>query len=214
MTDTGCVLGTPAYISPEVAVGQEADSRSDVYGLGGVLYYLLCGRPPFEAETAGALIFAHVHERPASPSSLLGRPIPADVESVVMRALEKDPAVRFATSAELALALSSCSLAGAWTFGDATGVARRSSRPPASGSHGGDAVAGRACSPERVGRPRGGPSPARHAEDGLTTSRKRHRPVASRVMPTRDPLGHETLGQVEASSRRFDRRAASPRRSP
>jgi eukaryotic-like serine/threonine-protein kinase len=133
VTDTGCVLGTPAYISPEVAVGQEADSRSDVYGLGGVLYYLLCGRPPFEAETAGALIFAHVHERPASPSSLLGRSIPADVESVVMRALEKDPALRFATSAELALALASCSLAGAWTFGDATGVARRSSRPPASG---------------------------------------------------------------------------------
>jgi hypothetical protein len=133
VTDTGCVLGTPAYISPEVAVGHEADSRSDVYGLGGVLYYLLCGRPPFEADSAGALIFAHVHERPALPSSLLGRPIPADVEAVVMRALEKDPAARFATSAELALALSSCSLAGAWTFGDATGVARRSSRPPASG---------------------------------------------------------------------------------
>ena len=72
MTDTGCVLGTPAYISPEVAVGREADARSDVYGLGAVLYFLLCGRPPFEADTAGALIFAHVHERAASPSSLLG----------------------------------------------------------------------------------------------------------------------------------------------
>ena len=43
MTDTGCVLGTPAYISPEVATGQVADARSDVYGLGAVLYYLLCG---------------------------------------------------------------------------------------------------------------------------------------------------------------------------
>jgi serine/threonine-protein kinase len=133
MTDTGCVLGTPAYISPEVAVGQEADCRSDVYGLGAVLYYLLCGRPPFEADSAGAVIFAHVHERPALPSSMLGRPIPADVESVAMRALEKDPGLRFATAAELALALSSCGLAGTWTFGDATGVARRSSRPPSSG---------------------------------------------------------------------------------
>jgi serine/threonine protein kinase len=133
MTDAGCVLGTPAYISPEVAIGTAADARSDVYGLGAVLYFLLCGRPPFEAETAGALIFAHVHERPASPSGLLGRPIPADVESVVMRALEKDPSSRYETAAELALALSSCSLAGAWTFGDATGVARRSSRPPSSG---------------------------------------------------------------------------------
>jgi serine/threonine-protein kinase len=132
MTETGCVLGTPAYISPEVAVGQEADSRSDVYGLGGVLYYLLCGRPPFDADTPGALIFAHVHERPALPSSMLGRPIPPDIEAVVMRALEKDPANRFDTSAELALALSACTLAGTWTFHDATGVARRSSRPPPS----------------------------------------------------------------------------------
>jgi hypothetical protein len=132
MTNTGAVLGTPAYISPEVAVGREADARSDVYGLGGVLYFLLCGRPPFEADTAGALIFAHVHERAASPSSLLGRPIPPDVENVVMRALEKDPGLRFNTAADLALALSSCSLAGAWTFGDATTVARRSSRPPTS----------------------------------------------------------------------------------
>jgi eukaryotic-like serine/threonine-protein kinase len=133
MTNTGAVLGTPAYISPEVAVGRNADARSDVYGLGGVLYFLLCGRPPFEADSTGALIFAHVHERPASPSSLLGHPIPPDIETVVMRALEKDPALRFNTAAELALALSSCSLAGTWTFGDATIVARRSSRPPTSG---------------------------------------------------------------------------------
>jgi hypothetical protein len=133
MTDTGCVLGTPAYISPEVATGLEADARSDVYGLGGVMYFLLCGRAPFEAESAGALIYAHVHEQVASPSTILGRNLPADVEAVVMRALEKDPSARYQTAAELALALASCSLAGSWTFGDATLVARKSSRPPASG---------------------------------------------------------------------------------
>jgi hypothetical protein len=134
MTDTGCVLGTPAYISPEVATGQAADARSDVYGLGGVLYFLVCGRPPFEAESAGALIFAHVHERVASPSRMLGRQLPGDLEAVVMRALEKDPSARYQTAAELALALASCSLAGTWTFGDATLVARKSSRPPPSGT--------------------------------------------------------------------------------
>jgi hypothetical protein len=133
MTDTGCVLGTPAYISPEVGMGQQADARSDVYGLGAVLYFLLCGRPPFEAESPGALIFAHVHERVASPSRMLGRQLPEDVEAVVLRALEKEPARRYATASELALALGSCSLAGAWTFGDAALVARRSSRPPPSG---------------------------------------------------------------------------------
>ena len=133
MTQTGSMLGTPAYISPEVATGQVADARSDVYGLGTVLYFLLCGKPPFEAESAGAVIYAHVHDRPAPPSRILGRQLPTDVETVVMRALEKNPANRYATAAELALALSSCTLAGSWTFGDAALVARRSSRPPPSG---------------------------------------------------------------------------------
>jgi serine/threonine-protein kinase len=133
MTRTGNVLGTPAYISPEVATGKNADARSDVYGLGGVLYFLLSGRPPFEAETAGGLIFAHVNERVASPSSILGQPIPRDIEAVVMRALEKDPGARYSTAAEMALALANCSQAGAWTFGDASTAARHSSRPPTSG---------------------------------------------------------------------------------
>jgi serine/threonine-protein kinase len=129
MTETGSLLGTPAYMSPEMAMGLSADARSDVYALGSVLYFLLSGRPPFEAENAGALIFAHVNERVVPPSRVIGRPIPSDVEAVVMRALAKDPNERFATGAELALALASCSSAGKWTFGDAT-VARRSSRPP------------------------------------------------------------------------------------
>jgi serine/threonine-protein kinase len=133
MTDTGSILGTPAYISPEVAMGQPADARSDVYGLGTVLYYLVSGRPPFDADTAGAVLLAHVRERPALPSQVLGRQLPTDLEEVVMRALEKDPARRYATAADFALALASCTMAGSWTFGDATLVARRSSRPPPPG---------------------------------------------------------------------------------
>jgi serine/threonine-protein kinase len=129
-TSSGWVLGTPAYISPEVAMGKVADVRSDVYALGAVLYFLLCGKPPFEHENAGGLVFAHIHERPVSPSKKLGRPLPVDLESVTLRALEKDPAARYPSAAELALALASCSAAGRWTFGDATHVARTSSRPP------------------------------------------------------------------------------------
>jgi serine/threonine-protein kinase len=134
MTGTGWVMGTPAYMSPEVAMGDPADSRSDVYALGEVLYFLLCGRPPFQAENIAALVFAQVNEKVVPPSRLLGRSLPVDVEAVIMRALEKEPAARYATAAEFALALASCKLAGKWTFGHATEVARRSSRPPPSGT--------------------------------------------------------------------------------
>jgi serine/threonine-protein kinase len=133
MTGTGWVLGTPAYISPEVASGESADARSDVYALGAVLYFLLCGRPPFEADNVAGLLFAHVNQSAPPPSSVLRRAIPGDVEQVALRALEKVPSARYATAAELALALASCRVAGKWTFGDATEVARKSSRPPPSG---------------------------------------------------------------------------------
>jgi serine/threonine-protein kinase len=132
MTGTGWVLGTPEYISPEVATGESADPRSDVYGLGAVLHFLLCGRPPFEAGNAAGLLFAHANHQASPPSSVLGKPLPSDVESVVLRALAKDPGERYANCAELALALASCRVAGKWTYGDATDMARKSSRPPTS----------------------------------------------------------------------------------
>ncbi|MGH7434168.1 MAG: serine/threonine-protein kinase, partial [Polyangiaceae bacterium] len=134
MTGTGWVMGTPAYMSPEVAMGAPADARSDVYGLGEVLYFMLAGKPPFRADNVAALIFAQVHEEVVSPSRILGRQLPHDVEEVLLRALEKDPEVRFPTAAEFALALASCTQAGTWTFQDAALVARHSSRPPASGT--------------------------------------------------------------------------------
>jgi serine/threonine-protein kinase len=148
VTETGWVLGTPAYMSPEVASGEPADARTDVYALGAVLYYLLCGRPPFEGENTVALIYAHLHERPSTPSRVLGRQLPPDVEAVVMRALEKEPGDRYATSAEFALALSACTMAGKWTFGDAVQVARQSSRPPPPSRRAGPGIV--AARPPRV----------------------------------------------------------------
>jgi serine/threonine-protein kinase len=132
MTGTGWVLGTPTYLSPEVAMGKTADPRADVYALGAVLYFLVCGRPPFESDNPGALAFSHIHDAPVSPSRKLGRQLPADVEAAILRALQKDPEDRFATAAEFALALAGCTLAGKWTFGDAALVAKASSRPPPS----------------------------------------------------------------------------------
>jgi serine/threonine-protein kinase len=129
-TRTGWILGTPEYMSPEVAMGRAADERSDVYALGAVLYFLLTGRPPFVGDNAGRLFVAHATEAPQPPSAHLAQPLPPDIEALIMRSLEKAPEARYASAAEFALALSRCTLAGKWTFGDATHVARKSSRPP------------------------------------------------------------------------------------
>jgi serine/threonine-protein kinase len=111
MTRTGWMLGTPLYMSPEVVNGKPADARSDVYALGAVLYYMLCGKPPFDSPNPGALVFAQVHRPAIPPSERLGRPLPADLEALIMRALRKEPAERHASATEFARALSGLSAA-------------------------------------------------------------------------------------------------------
>jgi len=130
VTNAGFVLGTPAYLSPEVAAGKQADARSDVYALGGVLYFVLCGRPPFESDNLGELLLSHVNVRPELPSAKLGRPLPTDLEQLTMRCLEKDPAVRFASAAELSVALAACESAGSWIAAEKAVRVRATSPPP------------------------------------------------------------------------------------
>jgi tRNA A-37 threonylcarbamoyl transferase component Bud32 len=104
-THTKAVMGTPPYMSPEQCRGAgQVDQRSDVYALGCVLFTLLVGRPPFNAEGMGDIIAMHLREPPPAPSSL--RPgIPLKVDRLVLRCLAKDPAQRFDHGAELATAL-------------------------------------------------------------------------------------------------------------
>ena len=106
LTQTGMSLGTPTYMSPEQALGEKhIDGRSDQYSLACVLYEMLAGYPPFMANTMQALVAKHLGEQ--VPMITTVRPaVPDELEDVIMRALEKVPADRFATLQEFSEALS------------------------------------------------------------------------------------------------------------
>jgi len=103
LTATGVGMGTPAYISPEVAQGEKADARSDIYSLGIVLYEMVTGRVPFEADTPMAVIFKHISDPLPLPSSIKADVSPA-VEKVLLKALAKNPAERYGFAGEMAAA--------------------------------------------------------------------------------------------------------------
>lgn len=105
-TELGCVVGTPRYLAPEQALGRAVDHRSDLYGVGGVLYALLVGKDPFcHRRAAYEVLQAHVSEVPVTPSHALGKVLPAGLDALVMRALEKRPEERFSSAAAFADAL-------------------------------------------------------------------------------------------------------------
>jgi serine/threonine protein kinase len=104
LTRTGTVVGTPGYMSPEQFEAHGVDERSDIYSLGVVLFEMLSGRLPFTGSTPLAVALRHKTE-PAPPLRSLRPEVPAWMERVVLRCLEKDPAHRFATAAALAAEL-------------------------------------------------------------------------------------------------------------
>ena len=104
MTQEGTTMGTPAYMSPEQAQGEETDSRSDVYSVGVLLYELVVGRLPFPVRTVSEAIRYHTKEAPPSPRFIQPE-IPIDLEQVILKALQKNPAHRFESAAAMAAAL-------------------------------------------------------------------------------------------------------------
>ncbi|MFG2788945.1 protein kinase [Streptomyces sp. NPDC048419] len=101
MTQTGMVMGTPQYLSPEQALGKAVDHRSDLYATGCLLYELLALRPPFVGETPLSVVYQHVQDVPVPPSQTSGGAAPPELDGLVMRSLAKEPDDRFQTAEEM-----------------------------------------------------------------------------------------------------------------
>ncbi len=104
ITGTGVGIGTPDYMSPEQVLGRKADERSDIYSLGVVLYEMLTGRVPYEADTPMAVAMKHIYEPLPLPRAV-NPSIPEGVERVVLKSMAKAPEDRYSTAGELARAL-------------------------------------------------------------------------------------------------------------
>jgi serine/threonine-protein kinase len=119
LTTEGSITGSPLFMSPEQAVGEtRLDARCDLYSLGAVGYFLLTGRPMFNGDKPLKVLFAHVHE-PVAPPSQHRADVPADLERIILRCVEKAPDDRFASAVSLGQALATCESADRWTRDDA-----------------------------------------------------------------------------------------------
>ncbi|MCX5012942.1 protein kinase [Streptomyces sp. NBC_00555] len=178
MTQTGMVVGTPQYLSPEQALGRGVDARSDLYSVGIMLFQLLTGRIPFDADSPLAIAYAHVQEEPVAPSSI-NRSVTPAMDALVARALKKNPNERFPTAAamgdEVARVLGSGQtgapviIQGAATGGSGAGVASAVFPPVDSGFQ---------APPQSVQHPYQAP----------------HTPVPSPYAPTPAPQSHAQGG--------------------
>jgi serine/threonine protein kinase len=100
LTASGAMVGTPAYISPEQAVGKPGDHRSDIYSLGVVFFQMVTGQLPYQGDTPIATILKHIKEPPPSPSKF-NADLPIGVEAIILRCLAKDPRDRYQTTGDL-----------------------------------------------------------------------------------------------------------------
>jgi len=100
LTEEGVIVGTVAYIAPEIALGRGADAKSDLYSFGAVLYEAVTGRSPFVGEDSVKVIFSHIHDFPVSPIKLNPK-VPQALADCIMRLLEKEPEKRYQNATDL-----------------------------------------------------------------------------------------------------------------
>ena len=120
LTGANEITGTPLFLSPEAIRSPDAvDARSDLYAVGGVAYYLLCGRHVFEGQSLVEICGHHLHTPPVPPSEKLGAPVPTEVEALVLSCLEKDAGRRPQSARELLARLDQLAESHVWTESDA-----------------------------------------------------------------------------------------------
>ncbi|MFI5616100.1 protein kinase [Streptomyces sp. NPDC051567] len=186
MTQTGMVVGTPQYLSPEQALGRPVDARSDLYSAGIMLFQLLTGRIPFDADAPLAIVYAHVQEEPVAPSSL-NRSVTPAMDALVARALKKNPDERFATAEAMRDEVVRVLSGG---HAGAAPAVRRGAAPPDSGA----GVASTVFPPVRSGFPSPPPRtphPQGHPQ-GHQPYPAPHTPAPSPYAPT--PAPQQTRG--------------------
>jgi serine/threonine-protein kinase len=121
LTQEGALAGTPAYMSPEQAgAPMDLDTRSDIYSLGAVAYFLLTGQPPFAGRSAVQVLAAHLYETPAPLSTQLSN-VPSELEAILLRSMMKAAAERFADVQSLEQAPADWAAAHPWTEAQAAG---------------------------------------------------------------------------------------------
>jgi len=126
LTADSCLTGTPLYMTPEMILSpDQVDHRSDIYALGAVGYFLLCGKHVFEFDSLVEVCSGHLHDTPRPPSERLGAPLPADLEALLLRCLRKDPDDRPQSADEIIEALNACRDAHSWKEQDANRWWRR-----------------------------------------------------------------------------------------
>jgi serine/threonine-protein kinase len=115
LTLEGSLAGTPAFMSPEQAAGKQLDARSDMYNVGVVAYFLITGQLLFDRDSRLQMLHAHAYE-PVVPIPEFRYAVPADLQRVILRCLEKDPVRRYQDAMNLDKALAACACAGRWTL--------------------------------------------------------------------------------------------------
>ena len=115
ITTAGMILGTPAFLAPELVATQTFDGRADIYALGCVAFWLLTGRTPFEGDDAMAILLQHAQAAAPAPSTMSEEPVPQQLDELVLDCLQKDPVRRPATADALWERLEAVPLAREWT---------------------------------------------------------------------------------------------------